>query len=96
MQVDNLVEEKEKEDFWDYLESAMNNTRSGPGLPGDQYRDSDGKIRIRMYHANDLHRPEAERRVWLIEADNWGQVLQQLNWIDAESEAELVRAGVRP
>jgi hypothetical protein len=69
----------------DYLEQVMTESRPGTGLPGDQFRGSDGRLHIRVWNANDAHLPESQRRAWIIECDNWNQVIAQL---DAIAEAE--------
>jgi hypothetical protein len=85
MQVDLISEQADKERFWDYLEGVITGSQPGTGLPGDQFRGSDGRLQIRVYHGNDLHLPERQRRAWIIVADSWNQVLAQL---DAIAEVE--------
>jgi hypothetical protein len=77
----------------DYLEDVMTESRPGTGLPGDQFRGTDGRLHIRAWNANDIHLPESQRRAWIIVCDNWTKVIAQL---DAIAEAERQERGGQP
>ena len=93
MQVGLVSEQTDKERLWDYLEGVMTGTQPGTGLPGDQFRGSDGRLNIRVWHGNDLQLPVDQRRAWTIVANDWNEVMAQL---DAIAEAERQERGGQP